>query len=71
MYSCFEFDKNGRVTKASLKSEVGKIANTSINAWVVKRKLLFNLINDNLILSANVNYIILSFVQLKLLLFLN
>jgi glucose-1-phosphate adenylyltransferase len=48
----FELDENGRVIKASLKSEVGKTANTSINAWVVKRKLLFNLISDSIVRGA-------------------
>ncbi len=43
----FEFNEKGRVTNATLTSEIGKTANTSINAWIIKRKLLFNLISDS------------------------
>ena len=48
----FEFDENGRAISGTLKSEIGKTANTSINAWIIKRKLLFNLINDSVVRGA-------------------
>ena len=43
----------GRVTSASLTSDVGTTANMAVNAWVIKRKLLYNLIDEALAHGAN------------------
>lgn len=39
-------DETGRVTKADLKSKVGKVTNSSINVWIMNRRLLQGLLDD-------------------------
>jgi glucose-1-phosphate adenylyltransferase, GlgD subunit len=41
-----EMDKTGRVKKADLKSKVGNITNSSINVWIINRRLLQGLLDD-------------------------
>lgn len=41
-----KMDETGRVIKADLKSKVGKITNSSINVWVINRRLLQCLLDD-------------------------
>ncbi len=39
-------DEDKRVKKADLKSKVGKITNSSINVWIINRRLLQGLLED-------------------------
>lgn len=42
----FEVNEKGRVTKATLNSEVGHVANVSINVWVINRIFLLQAITE-------------------------
>ncbi len=45
-YMTLELDENKRVRSATITSEVGSIKDTTINVWVIKRKLLSTLMAD-------------------------
>lgn len=42
----FKVNDDNQITEASLTSEVGKEGNISLNAWVIKRRLLYSLIDE-------------------------
>ncbi len=41
---CYELAENERIVSGSLHSEVGEMANIGTNAWIIKRKVLYNLL---------------------------
>lgn len=45
-YMTLEMDDNKRIHAATITSKVGEVASTSINVWIVKRKLLSSLISE-------------------------